>query len=200
MSGIYERVCAERQAGPFYPDDDHVTWAVFRPLCSVCLVWHCLWNTWVRRQHPGQFFDVGIALYLWWYAPPKKPWRRFPTASVKGVWLWARPACKPSGMWFCLWDANIITGLILALGRVSGETAPSCLRVPLTSCRNCRIAFWTNAWHCLITFMWFLPAERIWSHSFPLAYGTALVLILIFNYKPVGKCTPPVFFQQSKTN
>ena len=48
---------------------------------------------------------------------------------------------------------NIITGLILALGRVSGERRPSCLRVPLTSCRNCRIAFWTNVWHCLITFM-----------------------------------------------
>ena len=49
---------------------------------------------------------------------------------------------------------NIITGLILALGRVYRvKRRPSCLRVPLTSCRNCHTAFWTNAWHCLITFM-----------------------------------------------
>lgn len=62
---------------------------------------------------------------------------------------------------------NIITGLILALGRVSGETAPILSPVPPTSCRNCRPVSSTSAWRFLITSMSSLPAVRIWKRSFP---------------------------------
>lgn len=56
---------------------------------------------------------------------------------------------------------NIITGLILSIGRVSGETAPILLRWPLISCRNCRKVFSTNVWHYLTTYMLSLQAVQI---------------------------------------
>lgn len=56
---------------------------------------------------------------------------------------------------------NIITGLILSIGRVSGETAPILFTVPLISCRNYRKVFSTNVWHYPITYMLYLQAVRI---------------------------------------
>lgn len=63
---------------------------------------------------------------------------------------------------------NIITGLILALGRVSGETAPILSPVPPTSCHSCLQVSSTSAWRFLITSTSSLPAAPIWKRSFPL--------------------------------
>ena len=96
---------------------------------------------------------------------------------------------------------NIITGLILALGRVSGETAPILF--------TCAAYFLPQLPHSILDQCMALPYHLYvistsgtdMESQLPLAYGTALVTDpYYFNYKPVGKCTPPVFFQQSKTN
>ena len=46
---------------------------------------------------------------------------------------------------------NIVTGLILSIGRVSGETAPILFTAPPISCRNCPTVFSIRSWPCLIT-------------------------------------------------
>lgn len=63
---------------------------------------------------------------------------------------------------------RIITGLILSLGRVSGETAPILLPVPPTFCRNCPTVSSTSVWLSPTTFTWWQPAERTSKHRCPL--------------------------------
>ena len=75
---------------------------------------------------------------------------------------------------------NIITGLILALGRVSGETAPilfTCAayflpQLPTSIFRPVHGASLSPLRHLY-------QRHRYGKRSFPIAYGTALVLILI---------------------
>ena len=94
---------------------------------------------------------------------------------------------------------NIITGLILALGRVSGETAPILF--------TCAAYFLPQLPHSILDQCMALPYHLYvistsgtdMESQLPLAYGTALVLILIILIiNLLVKCTPPVFFQQSK--
>ena len=59
-------------------------------------------------------------------------------------------------------------GLFLQWEGYREKPHPFCLLVPLTSCRSCRIAYWTNAWPFLIIFMSYRPVEPIWSHNCPL--------------------------------
>ena len=63
---------------------------------------------------------------------------------------------------------NIITGLILALGRVSGERRLFSLPVQPISCRNCPAVFSTSVWRCPIICMSSPPVVRIWKPSCPL--------------------------------
>ena len=62
---------------------------------------------------------------------------------------------------------NIITGLILALGRVSGETAPILFTCAAYFLPQLLQVSSTSAWRFLITSMSSLPAVRIWKRSFP---------------------------------
>jgi len=74
---------------------------------------------------------------------------------------------------------NIITGLILALGRVSGETAPILFTCAAYSCRNFLPVFWISVWPCLIHLYVISTSGTDMEAQLPLAYGTALVLIMI---------------------
>lgn len=61
---------------------------------------------------------------------------------------------------------NVITGLILALGRVSGETAPILFTCAAYFLPQLPTSILDQCMHCLITCMLFLPVARIWMPSF----------------------------------
>ena len=94
---------------------------------------------------------------------------------------------------------NIITGLILALGRVSGETAPilfTCAALlPAATATQHSGSMHGIALSPLCDF--YQRNGYGVTASFGIRYGVGTDPYY-FNYKPVGKCTPPVFFQQSK--
>ncbi len=70
--------------------------------------------------------------------------KAIPDSMREGSARWELPSFRPFGMSFCpMGMPNIITGLILALGRVSGETAPIlfnlCRLLPATvACKHLR--------------------------------------------------------------
>ena len=89
---------------------------------------------------------------------------------------------------------NVITGLILALGRVSGETAPilfTCAayflpQLPTSILDQCMAL----PYHLYVISTSGTDMEA----QLPLAYGTALVLIIIIFFVNLsGKCLTEVF-------
>lgn len=61
---------------------------------------------------------------------------------------------------------NIITGLILALGRVSGERSDIIYLCCIFFIRSCPKLFLISAWPYLIIYMLFRQAERTWMHNY----------------------------------
>lgn len=124
MSGIYMNECAEGEFGTFIRVMTNGRYSFHRiPDCSV---WRCLSIIWGLVIVFCRLFDIRFALRTALSGQRRKLCESIPDSMREGSR--ALGATKLQVIWhviFCRWACqNIITGLILALGRVSGETAP----------------------------------------------------------------------------